>query len=189
MNMGIKAGQLLIAGMAVLLASSGAQAALVPFTLEGNVESADAGNIFSVSVGTIITATGSIDDSLLDGGIYGSITDLLITVGDLTFDDSMEAFGGSSISLNPDGSLSDLTYEANEGVLGASAFFDSFFTTFTGSAFNGPKSKGSPTELSIAGHWDANSFVVPTAAPVPAAVWLFGSGLLGLLGIARKRKV
>ena len=39
----------------------------------------------------------------------------------------------------------------------------------------------------------ANSNVVgtfslaPAAVPVPAAVWMFGSGLLGLLGIARKK--
>ncbi|MGB5398541.1 MAG: VPLPA-CTERM sorting domain-containing protein [Gammaproteobacteria bacterium] len=25
--------------------------------------------------------------------------------------------------------------------------------------------------------------------PVPAAVWLFGSGLIGLIGIARRKKV
>ena len=29
----------------------------------------------------------------------------------------------------------------------------------------------------------------PSAVPVPAAVWLFGSGLVGLIGIARRRKV
>lgn len=28
---------------------------------------------------------------------------------------------------------------------------------------------------------------VPTVVPVPAAVWLFGSGLLGLIGIARRK--
>ncbi|BCO31790.1 hypothetical protein TspCOW1_18930 [Thiohalobacter sp. COW1] len=28
----------------------------------------------------------------------------------------------------------------------------------------------------------------PSAVPVPAAVWLFGSGLLGLVGVARRRK-
>ena len=28
-----------------------------------------------------------------------------------------------------------------------------------------------------------------TAVPVPAAVWLFGSGLIGLIGIARRKKV
>jgi len=26
-----------------------------------------------------------------------------------------------------------------------------------------------------------------SAVPVPAAVWLFGSGLIGLLGVARRR--
>jgi hypothetical protein len=27
-----------------------------------------------------------------------------------------------------------------------------------------------------------------TVVPIPAAVWLFGSGLLGLLGLARRKK-
>lgn len=30
--------------------------------------------------------------------------------------------------------------------------------------------------------------VVPSAIPVPAAAWLFGSGLLGLVGVARRRR-
>ena len=29
--------------------------------------------------------------------------------------------------------------------------------------------------------------ITPTTVPVPAAVWLFGSGLLGLIGIARRK--
>ena len=29
---------------------------------------------------------------------------------------------------------------------------------------------------------------IPAAVPLPAAVWLFGSGLLGLIGMARRRK-
>lgn len=33
------------------------------------------------------------------------------------------------------------------------------------------------------------SFTVqPTVVPIPAAVWLFGSGILGLIGVARRRK-
>ena len=28
-----------------------------------------------------------------------------------------------------------------------------------------------------------------TAVPLPAAAWLFGSGLLGLIGISRRRKI
>jgi hypothetical protein len=37
------------------------------------------------------------------------------------------------------------------------------------------------------GHSDYVSTVMSTV-PVPAAAWLFGSGLLGLLGIARRRR-
>lgn len=36
--------------------------------------------------------------------------------------------------------------------------------------------------------WAVRSGDVGAVVPVPAAVWLFGSGLLGLLGIARKKK-
>lgn len=33
-----------------------------------------------------------------------------------------------------------------------------------------------------------SGFVSQTAVPIPAAVWLFGSGLLGLIGISRRKK-
>jgi len=37
--------------------------------------------------------------------------------------------------------------------------------------------------------WAVRSGDVPAVVPVPAAVWLFGSGLLGLVGFARRKKV
>jgi hypothetical protein len=35
---------------------------------------------------------------------------------------------------------------------------------------------------------DPDSAFGGTVVPVPAAVWLFGSGLLGLVGVARRKK-
>jgi len=37
--------------------------------------------------------------------------------------------------------------------------------------------------------WAVHDGDVPAVVPVPAAVWLFGSGLLGLVGFARRKKV
>ena len=44
----------------------------------------------------------------------------------------------------------------------------------------------SPTVLNIRAD-GRSSVAVPAAVPVPAAVWLFGSGLLGLVGVARRK--
>ena len=41
--------------------------------------------------------------------------------------------------------------------------------------------------VAILGPDEFNTYAKISAVPVPAAVWLFGSGLLGLIGIARKK--
>ena len=47
---------------------------------------------------------------------------------------------------------------------------------------------GVPYLLHLEGIVGAGAVVPPNPIPVPAAAWLFGSGLLGLAGIARRRK-
>jgi len=60
--------------------------------------------------------------------------------------------------------------------------FGSGFGTFSGVQMQITGDNG------VGGTYDAAPSVIGiTAVPVPAAVWLFGSGLLGLAGIARKR--
>lgn len=53
---------------------------------------------------------------------------------------------------------------------------------------------GTSSFVAAIGHLDANDVFVPDAAvpglnnvPVPAAVWLFGSALMGLVGVARRK--
>ena len=58
---------------------------------------------------------------------------------------------------------------------------------------NSPVGSGAPGHPSISGAtvgftYNYDLLLTPTAVPVPAAVWLFGSGLLGLIGIARRKK-
>ena len=50
--------------------------------------------------------------------------------------------------------------------------------------------QGFAGEESIIGYFNAEDEITSGAAaiPVPAALWLFGSGLLGLVGIARRKK-
>ena len=53
---------------------------------------------------------------------------------------------------------------------------DSYLITFDG--FNGPESPITGSTLAV----DVK------VVPVPAAVWLFGSGLIGLVGVARRKR-
>ena len=40
------------------------------------------------------------------------------------------------------------------------------------------------------GSWDTGSFLVQDISPVPipAAIWLFGTGIIGLIGFSKRRK-
>ena len=63
-------------------------------------------------------------------------------------------------------------------------------TTYLGGEFLWERTSGD-------GNWDDGfdvdvrfiaRFSEPTVVPIPSAVWLLGSGLLGLIGIARRKK-
>jgi hypothetical protein len=54
--------------------------------------------------------------------------------------------------------------------------------------FNGLANTPAMMPASVPYHTLPGSGFGQTVLPVPAAVWLFGSGLLGLVGVARRRK-
>jgi len=165
-------------------AATTTQAAPVNFTLTGDLEAVEAGNPFGLTPCTepgttctdSITATGSFDDSTFDVGFLGNIyqlTDLNIVVGSEIFTNSMDFFFGYGEITLEAGIFKALDYSAAADNNGANYNFDSVTIAFN-----------STDQLN--GSWLANSYT--TAVPVPAAVWLFGSGLLGLAGIAGKKK-
>jgi hypothetical protein len=48
---------------------------------------------------------------------------------------------------------------------------------------------GGPDEDWVTGAIDLNiSVAAPSAVPVPAAIWLFGTALIGLVGFSKRRK-
>lgn len=159
--------------MLALLAGAGStQAALVNFEIIGDVlagnEFGDA-NIFNLSAGDTITATGMFDDSVLSEGsgavsFSGTGNTLTIDVNGTLFDQDMDISGaGASLSFTG-GLLSDFDYMTSDfNSLGP--YFDDFGLLF--------------------GQWRAD--VTLTSVPVPAAAWLFGSGLLGLVAAGRRR--
>jgi len=170
-------------------------AATINFTLSGTVNNTTQNtwfynaNVFGLSIGNTITATASFDDSLL--ALNTSIDfanpniSMLITVGNTVYTDADEFFGGARLDLG-DGFFNDeiaFSYNSQtfwfEGLRFSEVFgvenFDSssLCCDFSGDDFDGT--------------WDTVSVSSVSAVPVPAAAWLFGSGLLGLVGIARRK--
>jgi hypothetical protein len=67
-------------------------------------------------------------------------------------------------------------------------FIDNFDQSFTLS-LQDPLGLATPGNNGIGASFIVSGTIAlaPTTVPVPAAVWLFGSGLLGLIGIARRK--
>lgn len=122
-------------------------------------------------VGFDLTAT----YSGFDGGITYTFTGGSLSAGTLltaTFDTMaiLSLGGGQGVFT------ADLTYTGGSLVAGLTS------GRIEGNLLNA-------TSGDFSGAFTANTMIAKAGAvvPVPAAVWLFGSGLLGLIGIARKK--
>ena len=128
--------------------------------------------------GNIVTIPGTYS---LDTGGAGLITGIEVATeqwfGPLFFDWGVNTgIDGPhvwDVTVNPDSSIS---------LISTDVISDLF-----------PTGSGAPGHPSISGPtvgftYSVDLLLTPTAVPVPACVWLFASGLLGLVGISRRKR-
>lgn len=128
------------------------------------------------------SATNPLYMSIYGSGVQGQslifsfdydITAIALATGD-------DAIGSAAVSLWDYNGFIDILPEANASSIGPISDVQS-----TAGSFNVVLNYGEFDQF--VGY--ANSSGFASAVPIPAAVWLFGSGLIGLIGIARRKKV
>jgi hypothetical protein len=122
--------------------------------------------------GNLANTLNSFDEDLgTSGGIKG-LTSASETLGTETAgaQSKFGFFGGNDLSVAGSGAVDFFGFTGN----GSSGTVQSYLL--------GTASLSSTGQLVIAGNAPVS------AVPLPAAVWLFGSGLLGLVGVSRRRK-
>lgn len=164
----------------LMLLLGNAHAALISYEITGDVvlgEDNSGPNAFGLNENDTITATGIFDDSVLDingdgtisfGSGSGNTMTIIVGTETYTASDDIDFAGGG----DPNITLSSFTTLDDFDFLASDYSFNSNFTSFDdfGNMF---------------GDW--RTTITTQVVPVPAAVWLFGSGLIGLAGIARRK--
>jgi hypothetical protein len=189
-------------GLASLLMASQVNAATISLTLSASTINVD--DLFSLTVqgsgfNNGVTAGGVIlewDTASIQ--LVGDINDINSSLGLNGFANSF----GNNISVNGSG-IASATIDGLSFSDNADAFGNFDFVTLDFLAASLPSTSTVDIFASISGDWQdaavplSNPVVVDQlnnvtvnieAVPVPAAVWLFGSGLIGLVGVARRKQ-
>lgn len=206
-----------VSSLAVLAAGSllsfSANSAIINLTFQGTTSSC----VNCVAAGTNLSAVYTIDtndarDSVNGGVKYQTAT---FTLNDRVFDININnsldfIYEGTDPEIYRINADSVDTFMASNIFYGFMSFNDfgpvtsnsfRWYSYDTGLEYSGDFSARSATGFgggdiaffdganNLTAKYEINSFSVSTvsAVPVPAAVWLFGSGLVGLAGFARRR--
>jgi len=170
----------LFSALLLAMALPSAHAALVSFTITGDVLTGyeTSYNDYGLYAGDTVTLSGVFDDSALSAGTGQIDFDtlngnyLVLSAGSLTLYDTNDLDLYSYLYFN-NYQLTEFDYYAHAGENGAPSGFHSALLSFDDLG-------------GLQGAWRSN--VELSAVPVPAALWLFGSGLLGLIAWGRKQR-
>ena len=170
-----------------LLASNLASAAIVQFSVDGEITRATTDNYFNLAVGEIVTLTGQFDDSPLGAGVTSvdfSLSSNIFSLqfGNTTYTDADDVDNLALIYFY-DSVFDGLDFLSSDGKFDSNGYAGGFTDPDTGIFHNDFVGHND----TVGGNWLADSYTV-SAVPVPAAVWLFGSGLMLLGGFARKQQ-
>ena len=155
------------------------------------------GQIISIDQTVDLAAAGIIFKSSgvnANVGIYsssgGSPDQLLATTGAFAVNTTgaIETAFSSSVSLGPGDYWFMAVYDASVNI-GENAGGLSAETQYTSLSYTSSLPSSLGGMLSYTDNVFNYYVTTASAVPVPAAVWLFGSGLLGLIGVARCKKV
>lgn len=170
----------LAAALALLFFLPAAQAAIYNYTITGEVLLGDefSPNAYNLTAGETITA-------------YGTFTADLGTIGSETGTVLFGSGSDNSMTIDLNGTLLSATDDDGyvSGLYPSLTFLAGGLTDFDFMKTGAPAFSSYFLSFddfdSMFGDWTSASL---TVVPVPAAVWLFGSGLLGLVGLARGRR-
>ena len=179
----------------ILVVSKTVYAVNVTYDFSGTCQAADWDcgplGVLDTSVDSV---TGTLELGLSEPGITQSWDSATVLTYSFTFDnftiDNTNSTLSNSLSGNvPFTTTSSSPFDAGDGFLLATYDLDtSIFLNISVGGVNLVQGSltgctGSCQALAL-GSWTRTS-----AVPVPAAVWLFGSGLVGLMGVARRKKL
>lgn len=200
-------------GLAIfaLLASTITQAALVTLTFSNG---SSVQSVFTISTDTMLAEQNAIFRShrldlesaeYFTGGSSISFDTTTAYYGDDANGETIEFRAGSNgdtlqLLGSPMGGFSDFTFNELTNEVTYSGQYNDPVTGFTDFSFSGTDFNVDLTTLQAAGYegfintaslnssYSVDALNVSiSAVPLPAAAWLFGTGLVGLFGISRRR--